>query len=624
VRYGRPGAGVNVEGKAREHRRQVKQEEKRQRKDERRQSKNRASAKKMTADAAIALARSDLACYSAIAWPRFELAHHHRLIIDNLEAIERGQIDRLMIFMPPRHGKSLIASQLFPAWWLGRHPDRSIIASSYGQELATDFGRKVRNHVAEPLFTRIFQNAKISGDSTSAHRFSLLAGGAYYGVGAGGPLTGRGADLLLIDDPIKNREDAGSESYRRSLKDWFEGVAYTRLQPDSSIVIISTRWHQDDLCGWLLREHPEENWTVLNMPAVAETDEGWRHEGDALWPSKFPLSRLETTREAVGGAVWSALYQQRPAAAEGSLFKREWWKYFDAATLPPRFERIVLSLDTAFKAGASNDYSVGLVLGVGRTGYYVLDIWRGKVEFPELKRKVDMLATRWPNLDAMLVEDKASGQSLIQELHSNSRLPVRAIKVDSDKVTRAHAVTALVEAGRVFLPTEAPWLTEFIEEISAFPAAPHDDQVDAFTQALNYCRESSSGIIEYFRQKTEAALRCEPDPWADAGREVIDEYERTLDEIRAIEESCHKCGRPVVGPGVDAGPWRFHKECYDDGTGRPNIEAESANSVARAIVPPWQESRPERPRVCESCRQPINGTATEIGAKRWHPECFPR
>jgi predicted phage terminase large subunit-like protein len=499
-----------------------------------------------TADAAIALAHSDLACFSAIAWPRFELAHHHRLIIDNLEAIERGEIDRLMIFMPPRHGKSLIASQLFPAWWLGRHPDRSIIASSYGQELATDFGRKVRNHVAEPLFNRIFSNAKLAGDSTAAHRFSLLAGGAYYGVGATGPLTGRGADLLLIDDPIKNRE-ATSDSYRKTLREWYESVAYTRLQPDSAIVVISTRWHQDDLCGWLLREHPEENWTVLNLPAIAETDgEGWRHEGDALWPSKFPLSKLEKIREAVGGAVWSALYQQRPAAAEGSLFKRDWWKSFDAMTMPP-FERIVLSLDTAFKAGASNDYSVGLVLGVARTGYYVLDIWRGKVEFPQLKRQVDMLATRWPRLDVMLIEDKASGQSLIQELQTNSRLPVRAIRVDSDKVTRAHAVTALVEAGRVFLPKEAPWLADFVEEISAFPAAPHDDQVDAFTQALNYSRESSSGIFEYLRERATAAAAGTGDPWADIGREMTDEYERTLQEIHAAEASsnCPKCGDPL-------------------------------------------------------------------------------
>jgi predicted phage terminase large subunit-like protein len=527
-------------------------------------AKVKARPKKSTADAAIALAGSDLACFSAIAWPRFELAHHHRLIIDNLEAIERGQIDRLMIFMPPRHGKSLLASQLFPAWWLGRHPDRSVIASSYGQELATDFGRKVRNHVAEPLFTRIFPKAKVSSDSTSAHRFNLLSGGAYYGVGATGPLTGRGADLLLIDDPIKNREDANSESYRRSLKDWFEGVAYTRLQPDSAIVVISTRWHQDDLCGWLLREHPEENWTVLNMPAVAEADEGWRREGDALWPSKFPLVKLEKIREAVGGAVWSALYQQRPAAAEGSLFKRDWWKSFDAMTMPP-FERIVLSLDTAFKAGASNDYSVGLVLGVGRTGYYVLDIWRGKVEFPELKRKVDMLATRWPSLDVMLIEDKASGQSLIQELQTNSRLPVRAIKVDSDKVTRAHAVTALVEAGRVFLPRDASWLTDFVEEISAFPAAPHDDQVDAFTQALNYCRESSSGILEYVREQVAAVAQGNSDPWEDAGREMMDEYERTTEEIRAIAgntASCEGCKKPLgsVKCNDSAGRW-FHPQC---------------------------------------------------------------
>jgi hypothetical protein len=296
-----------------------------------------------TADAAIALARTNLACYCAIAYPKFELAHHHRLIIDKLEAIERGEIDRLMIFMPPRHGKSLIGSTLFPAWAMGRHPDWSVIASSYGAELATDFGRRVRNLVSDGLFQSIFPAAKLAGDSTAAHRFSLGKGGNYYAVGAGGPITGRGADLLLIDDPIKNREDANSESYRRNLHEWYESTAYTRLQPEGAIVLISTRWHLDDLAGWLLREHPEENWAVLTLPAIAEVDEGWRGEGDALWEKKFPLKRLAQIREAVGGSTWAALYQQRPAAAEGAIFKREWWKYHTPATLPKRFEEVVVA-----------------------------------------------------------------------------------------------------------------------------------------------------------------------------------------------------------------------------------------------------------------------------------------
>jgi hypothetical protein len=278
----------------------------------------KASEKTATA-AAIALAAGDLACFSALTWPRFELAHHHRQIIEQLEAIERGDISRLMIFLPPRHGKSLLGSQLFPAWYLGRHPDHSIIAASYGSELAVDFGRRVRNLVAAPVYGAIFPQAKMASDSASAHRFSLLSGGGYFALGAGGAITGRGANLLLIDDPTKSAADANSDAYRRSLHEWFVSTAYTRLQGDNAaIVIVATRWHMDDLPGWLLREHAEENWTVLSLPAFAETDEGWRKEGDALWPKRFALKRLEQMRATVGGAAWASLYQQRPAAAEGA------------------------------------------------------------------------------------------------------------------------------------------------------------------------------------------------------------------------------------------------------------------------------------------------------------------
>jgi predicted phage terminase large subunit-like protein len=520
-------------------------------------------AKTTTADAAMALARTDLACYCAIAWHRFELAHHHRLIIDQLERIERGEIDRLILTMPPRHGKSLLASQLFPAWYLGRHPDRSIIAASYAAELATDFGRKVRNHVTEPLFSRIFPNARLAGDSAAAHRFSLLAGGAYYAVGAGGPITGRGAELLLIDDPIKSRVDANSEAHRRGLQSWFESVAYPRLMPGGAIVLIQTRWHMDDLAGWCLREQAQEGWVTLNLPAIAETEEGWRREGEALWPAKFPLKRLMQIRQTIGGSEWAALYQGTPAAAEGALFRREWWKFYDASTLPARFEQIVLSLDTAFKSGSSNDYSVGLVLGVGRTGYYVLDVWRGRVEFPELKRQAEMLTLKW-NPDTVLIEDKASGQSLIQELQNSGRLPIRAIKVDADKVTRATACTPLVEAGKVLLPAAAPWLADFVEEISAFPAAPHDDQVDAFSQALNYVRESGTGLMEFYRAGLEAAARGEPDPWADAGAELVAEYDRVFAELTSDDARCGACGLPIE-PGLPrslaSNGEQYHQKC---------------------------------------------------------------
>jgi predicted phage terminase large subunit-like protein len=399
---------------------------------------------------AIELARSDFAAFAALVYPRFQLPHHLRILVEALEGVERGEIKRLMLFMPPRHGKSLTASTLFPAWFLGRDPRRYVISASYGAELALDFGRKVRNLIADPLHGAVFPTSRLSGDSTAAHRFNLTAGGAYYALGAGGPITGRGADLLLIDDPVKNREDAHSAAFRHSLQSWYESVAYTRLEPNGAIVLIQTRWHQDDLAGWLLREHADEGWRVISMPAVAETDEDRRREGEALWPRRFPLRALESIRAAVGGAEWQALYQQRSQAAEGAIFKRPWFRTWKDGELPAHFNQVVLSLDTAFKAGAANDYSAAVVIGEAPAGCYLLHVWRERVEFPALKRKVIELAQTW-RPGAVLVEDKASGQSLIQELRSTN-LPVLPIRVDTDKESRAHAVSPLVEAGRLFLP----------------------------------------------------------------------------------------------------------------------------------------------------------------------------
>jgi predicted phage terminase large subunit-like protein len=433
-----------------------------------------------------AMAHEDLACYSTAQWPQFERAPHHELIISKLEAVERGEIKRLMIFLPPRHGKSFITSSIFPAWLLGRHPQYHIIFATYGQELSDDFGRCVRNFIAHPDHQAIFPNCRLSEDSTSVRRFNTAAGGAYFAVGRGGAITGRGAHLLLIDDPIKDCEEANSETVRKALHEWYASVAYTRLMPGGAIIIIQTRWHQDDLAGWLLREHANENWDVLCLPAIAEQDEGFRKEGEPLWPEKYPLPELEMKRTAIGGRAWASLYQQRPAAADGVIFKRDWWQFY-SQPLSVTPNQIVQSWDTAFKKGEENDFSVCTTWGVASDGYYLLHLWRGKVEFPELKRVVASLAEQWkPNV--ILVEDKASGQSLIQELKLSTPLPLIAVKVDSDKQTRAQAVTPLIEAGKVFLPKSAPWVSDYIEEMACFPNGVHDDVIDATTQALNYLR----------------------------------------------------------------------------------------------------------------------------------------
>lgn len=440
-----------------------------------------------------ALARRDLTVYATAMWRSFEAPAHIRLIADKLEAVEQGRIHRLMLFLPPRHGKSLLGTQFLPAWYLGLHPDRFVISASYGQDLADDFGRKVRNLIADPLHVALFPECRLADDSASMRRFNLTAGGSYYAVGRGGPITGRGAHLLLVDDPLKDADEARSDTVRGGLHEWYASVAYTRLEPGAAIVLIQTRWHQDDLAGRLLREHAEEGWEVVSLPALAERDEDFRQEGEALWPEMFPVPTLEQIRQAIGSAAWASLYQQRPAAAEGAIFKRAWFK--QRYTLPPPFSRIVLSCDSAFKTGTQNDYSVVTVWGVADNGYYLLFVWRARVEFPDLKRKLAELAGAWKP-SAILVEDAASGQSLIQELRSTA-LPILPIKPDGDKVSRASAVTPLIESGRVYLPESAHWLTDFLDELAAFPAGVHDDAVDSTTQALNYFREKPAGCFQF-------------------------------------------------------------------------------------------------------------------------------
>jgi len=448
-------------------------------------------------DDVLRLARASLAAYAPLVFPSYQVFKHHSLLIRKLEAVEAGEIRRLMVCMPPRHGKSLTTTEIFPPWYLGRHPDRSVITASYSQEFVEGFGRKVRNHVADPRTRSVFPELQLAEDSQSARRFDTTAGGSYFAVGRGGAITGRGGHLIVIDDPIKDAEEARSDAIRRQLHEWYSQVLYTRRQAETAIVLVSTRWNLDDLAGYLLREHAEENWDVLNLPAIAEADEGWRKPGDPLWPERFPLEELEATRRQLGTAGWSALYMQRPVPEEGAIFKLEWWQRYDEL---PEVSQILLSADTAFKAGAANDYSVVTAWGVAKTGFCLLHVWRARAEFPQLKRQLESMAAQW-NPNVVLVEDKASGQSLIQELRQNTRLPIRPVKVDADKVTRAHAVSPLVEAGRVYLPKSAPWLAEFLDELSTFPSGVHDDIVDSTTQALNYLRINSGsyGLLEAYK-----------------------------------------------------------------------------------------------------------------------------
>ena len=273
--------------------------------------------------------QSSLLEYARFQMPEYQTPAHIKLLAHKLEEVERGNIKRLAIFMPPRHGKSQLTSQFFPAWYLGRNPSKFVIATTYAQDLADDFGRSVRNQIQDEDYNRIFNDCTLSKDSSSVRRFHTTGSGVYYAVGAGGAITGRGAHLLLIDDPIKGREDADSDAMRSNLIDWYRSTAYSRLMPGGSIILIQTRWHEDDLAGWILRETSHEPWEVIELPAVLDEKASKilkRPKGQALWPEAYDKKRLEEIKKTAGSREWNSLYMQRPSAEEGNILKRYWWK----------------------------------------------------------------------------------------------------------------------------------------------------------------------------------------------------------------------------------------------------------------------------------------------------------
>jgi predicted phage terminase large subunit-like protein len=305
-----------------------------------------------------------------------------------------------------------------------------------------------------------------------------VQGGSYYAVGIGGGLTGRGFDLGIIDDPTKDAEEAQSANIREKVWEWYRTVFRTRAAPGAAVIVVMTRWHHDDLVGRLLRlaaEDPQaDQWEVLHLKAITD--------GQALWPERYPIEALEGIRTTIGSLAFASLYQGEPEIEGGNIVRREWWRYYREL---PKCTRIIHSWDTAFKGGKTDDWSVCTVWGESETGYHLIDLWRGRVEFPELKRQVVALNDR-DRPAAIIVKDAASGQSLIQELRRGTRLPVLPVRPDRDKVRRLTAVTPLIEAGRVLLPERAPWLADYVDEMSAFPNGEHDDQVDSSSQALGW------------------------------------------------------------------------------------------------------------------------------------------
>jgi predicted phage terminase large subunit-like protein len=438
----------------------------------------------------LLLDRRSLARFACAMMPAFELSPCHRIIVEHLERLLSGRIKKLAIIAPPRHGKSLLGSVMLPSFALGKNPRETIITCSYGSDLSETWGRRVRNILNDPAFGELFPGCRLSPDSAAVYRFETTAGGEYSAVGRGGPVTGRGASLLILDDLIKDASEANSEAVCRSIVDWLMSVAFTRLSPGGRVLAIATRWSEKDPMGWILQQH---GWTVLHLPAFAEANDALgRATGEALWPSRYPVEALEGIRADVGSRVFACLYQGNVAAAQGTIFKRDWFRHYQQS--PEKFNRVVQSWDTSFKTGKTNDYSVCATIGQTQNGIYLLSLYRAKVEFPELKRKVGELADLWQPQE-ILIEDRASGQSLVQELKLATSYPVIAVAVDRDKETRASAVTGYFESGRVLFPEGAAWLADLEDELASFPGALHDDCVDAISQALNRLRDSSGGIL---------------------------------------------------------------------------------------------------------------------------------
>ena len=432
--------------------------------------------------------------YAKFQMPEYQTPAHINLLAHKLEEVERGNIKRLAIFMPPRHGKSQLTSQFFPAWYLGRNPSKFVIATTYAQDLADDFGRSVRNQIQDEDYNRIFNDCTLSKDSSSVRRFHTTGSGVYYAVGAGGAITGRGAHLLLIDDPIKGREDADSDAMRSNLIDWYRSTAYSRLMPGGSIILIQTRWHEDDLAGWILRETSHEPWEVVELPAVLDEKASKilkRPKGQALWPEAYDKKRLEEIKKTAGSREWNSLYMQRPSAEEGNILKRYWWKEWTEDN-PPECNYILQSWDTAYTVKSTSDYSAVTTWGIfehnGIQNAILLSARRERWEFPELKSEAIKLYNEF-RPDVVLIEAKASGWSLIQELQ-RAGIPITPFNPKkADKKTRAHSVTPLFESGRVWYPSSKYWAEDVINQCAQFPSSNYDDLVDSTTQALMRLRQ---------------------------------------------------------------------------------------------------------------------------------------
>ena len=422
-------------------------------------------------------------------WPAFIEGRHHKIMAEAFERVANGDLKRLIINMPPRHTKSEFASYLLPAWFLGQYPEKKIIQTAHTAELSVGFGRKVRNLVDSEDYKEIFPELGLRADSKAAGRWSTSKGGEYFAIGVGGAVTGKGADLLIIDDPHSEQEGQSADAgVFDKVYEWYTSGPRQRLQPGGAIIIVMTRWHKRDLTGKIVKTSVQregmDEWEVIEFPAIMPS-------GNALWPEFWSLKELEALRSELPAPKWQAQYQQDPSSEESALVKREWWKKWEEER-PPPCEFIIQSWDTAFLKTQRADYSACTTWGVfyhpddsgvTQPNIILLDAFKDRLEFPELKKCAFEFYNEFEP-DACIVEAKAAGTPLIFELRAMG-IPVSEYTPSrgNDKISRVNAVSDLFASGIVWCP-ETRFAEEVIEEFASFPAGEHDDLVDSSTQAL--------------------------------------------------------------------------------------------------------------------------------------------
>jgi len=436
--------------------------------------------------------KNDFMAFVKYVWPDFIEGSHHKIMADKFNKVARGELKRIIINMAPRHTKSEFSSYLLPAWLIGRNPKLKIIQATHTTELAVRFGRKAKHLIDSEEYQKIYPT-KLREDSKAAGRWETNEGGEYFAAGVGGSITGRGADLLIIDDPHSEQDALNPNALERTWE-WYTSGPRQRLQPGGIIVVVMTRWNMKDLTGRLINAQKEtkaDQWEVIEFPAILPNNK-------PVWPEYWKLEELESVKASLSIGKWNAQYQQNPTAEEGSIIKREWWNLWDK-DLPPLYH-VIQSYDTAFLKKETADYSAITTWGVfyptedSGPNLILLDVVKDRFEFPELRR-VAMEQYNYWKPESVIVEGKASGMPLTFELRKQG-IPVINYTPSrgNDKHARVNAVAPLFEAGQIWA-TDDKFTEEVIEECAAFPYGDHDDLVDSMTQAVMRFRQG--GFIEH-------------------------------------------------------------------------------------------------------------------------------